>query len=65
MQLNRLTEALAKDKGKGADLKQLRSGVIGTWSAMVDAMMMARAVNDTDLSQEILETTRDWIQHEA
>jgi len=38
-----------------------RRAAIGTWSAMVGAMILARAVDDPDLSNEILEQTRSWI----
>ncbi|WP_319532759.1 helix-turn-helix domain-containing protein [uncultured Cohaesibacter sp.] len=62
-QLARLADALAKEKDETASPEQVRRETIGTWSAMVGAMMMARAINDADLSQEILETTRDWIMH--
>jgi TetR/AcrR family transcriptional repressor of nem operon len=38
-----------------------RHAAIGTWSAMVGAMILARAVADPALSDEILQRTRDWI----
>jgi TetR/AcrR family transcriptional regulator, transcriptional repressor for nem operon len=38
-----------------------RRAAIGSWSAMVGAMILARAADDPDLSNEILEQTRSWI----
>ncbi|WP_316863223.1 helix-turn-helix domain-containing protein [uncultured Cohaesibacter sp.] len=60
-QLARLTDALAKEQGEETDPAQVRREAIATWSAMVGALILARAVNDTSLSQEFLESTRDWI----
>lgn len=38
-----------------------RNVVIASWSAMVGAMVLARAVEETALSDEFLHKTRDWI----
>ena len=38
-----------------------RRTAIGSWAAMVGAVILARAVDDTALSDEILEQTRAWI----
>jgi TetR/AcrR family transcriptional regulator, transcriptional repressor for nem operon len=38
-----------------------RNAAIGSWSAMVGAIVLARAVDDSALSDEILHQTRDWI----
>lgn len=38
-----------------------RQAAIGQWSAMVGALVIARAVGDTALSDEILSATRDWL----
>lgn len=38
-----------------------RDAAIGSWAAMVGAVILARAVNDTELSDEILSSTRRWI----
>jgi TetR/AcrR family transcriptional repressor of nem operon len=35
--------------------------IIGSWAAMVGAMILARAVNDRDLSDRILEDTRSLV----
>ncbi len=39
-----------------------RRAAIGTWAAMVGAVILARAIDDTTLSDEILEQTRAWIE---
>jgi TetR/AcrR family transcriptional regulator, transcriptional repressor for nem operon len=38
-----------------------RRAAIGTWAAMVGAVILARAVDDPALSDEVLEQTRAWI----
>lgn len=38
-----------------------RQATIGGWSAMVGAVIMARAVDDPAFSDEILESTRAWL----
>lgn len=38
-----------------------RNVAIASWSAMVGAMVLARAVEETALSDEFLHKTRDWI----
>jgi len=38
-----------------------RRAAIGSWSAMVGAMILARAVDDPDFADEILDETRTWI----
>lgn len=42
-------------------VQDARGAAIGGWSAMVGAMILARAVEDTTLSDEILHQTRNWI----
>ncbi len=42
-----------------------RRDAIGTWSAMVGAMILARSSDDPDLAEEILRETRAWIGQEA
>lgn len=39
-----------------------RRAAIGSWAAMVGAVILARAVDDTKLSDEVLEETRAWIE---
>lgn len=48
-------------KGFAGRPAERRQAAIGTWSAMVGAMILARAVDDPKLSSEILEQTRSWI----
>lgn len=43
------------------DHDEQRRIAIGSWAAMVGAIILARATNDTGLSDEILAQTRDWI----
>lgn len=62
-QIARVSEALARD-GKGQP-EALRREAIGRWSAMVGAMIMARAVDDPALSDELLAETRAWIAGRA
>ncbi len=38
-----------------------RRAAIGSWAAMVGAVILARAIDDPVLSDEILEQTRAWI----
>lgn len=45
----------------GADAADRRCAAIGSWAAMVGAVILARAVDDPALSDEILEQTRAWI----
>ncbi|MQW33480.1 TetR/AcrR family transcriptional regulator [Sinorhizobium meliloti] len=43
------------------DSAATRRAAIGSWAAMVGAVILARAVDDPDLSDEVLEQTRAWI----
>ncbi len=55
-QIARIEQALP-DKGS----KEARRAAIGSWAAMVGAVILARAVDDPELSDEVLEQTRTWI----
>ena len=55
-QIARIEQALPDD---GAVDK--RRAAIGSWAAMVGAVILARAVDDPELSDEVLEHTREWI----
>ena len=44
---------------------QARRNAIGSWAALVGAMILARATDDPKLSDEILAETRDWIAEKA
>lgn len=46
----------------GATEAERRRAAIGVWSAMVGAIVIARAVDDPVLSDEILAQTRAWIE---
>jgi TetR/AcrR family transcriptional repressor of nem operon len=46
----------------GKDKRQARSRAILTFSALVGAMSLARAVSDEALSQEILKTVADLLK---
>ncbi|WP_428032595.1 TetR/AcrR family transcriptional regulator [Ancylobacter sp.] len=39
-----------------------RQAAIGSWAAMIGAVILARAIDDPALSDEILEQTRAWIE---
>ena len=45
-----------------ADPAGRRQAAIGSWAAMVGAVILARAIDDPALSDEILEQTRTWIE---
>ncbi|MBV7521939.1 TetR/AcrR family transcriptional regulator [Ensifer sp. ENS12] len=55
-QIARIEKALPE---RGPDEK--RRAAIGSWAAMVGAVILARAIDDHELSDEILEQTRAWI----
>ncbi|MCX2721219.1 TetR/AcrR family transcriptional regulator [Roseibium salinum] len=43
------------------DPEDRRRAAIGSWAAMVGAVVLARAIDDPELSDEVLEQTRAWI----
>jgi TetR/AcrR family transcriptional repressor of nem operon len=55
-QIARLADGAAAAEAKGA-----RQTAIGSWAAMVGAMILARMSDDPVLSDEILAQTRAWI----
>lgn len=55
-QIARIEKALPEQ-----GLAEKRRAAIGSWSAMVGAVILARAIDDKALSDEILEQTRAWI----
>lgn len=55
-QVDRLAAALPGQDGADA-----RAAAIGSWAAMVGALVLARAIDDPALSDEVLEKTRAWI----
>ncbi|MDE3176825.1 MAG: TetR/AcrR family transcriptional regulator [Pseudomonadota bacterium] len=56
-QIERISQALPD-----LDAAQRRRAAIGTWAAMVGAVILARAIDDADLSDEVLAQTRAWIE---
>ena len=55
-QFDRVDKALSE-----VDPADRRRAAIGSWAAMVGAVILARAIDDPALSDEILEQTRAWI----
>jgi TetR/AcrR family transcriptional repressor of nem operon len=55
-QIDHISEALP-----GGSPADRRRAAIGSWAAMVGAMILARAIDDPALSDEVLEQTRAWI----
>jgi TetR/AcrR family transcriptional repressor of nem operon len=56
-QIERMAKALPD-----IDAADRRRAAIGTWAAMVGAVILARAIDDTTLSDEVLEQTCAWIE---
>ena len=59
-QIDRMTEALPA----GVTAKRRREA-IGTYATLIGALVLARAVDDPALSDEILAETRAWISFDA
>lgn len=55
-QLARIEQVLQEQ-----DAANKRRAAIGSWAAMVGAVILARAVDDPELSDEVLDQTRAWI----
>ena len=55
-QIDRISKALPE-----LDAADRRRAAIGSWAAMVGAVILARAIDDSALSDEILGETRAWI----
>jgi TetR/AcrR family transcriptional repressor of nem operon len=55
-QIDRISKALPE-----LNSADRRRAAIGSWAAMVGAVILARAIDDRALSDEILEQTRAWI----
>ena len=58
--LKRQVERISSDLRSG-DKNERRRAAIGSWAAMVGAVIIARSIDDPDLSNEVLEQTRAWI----
>lgn len=55
-QIARIEDALPDKDGLDS-----HRAAIGSWAAMVGAVILARAVDDPELSDEVLAQTREWI----
>ena len=55
-QIARVSKALPE-----LDAAARRRAAIGSWAAMVGAVILARAIDDPALSDEVLEQTRAWV----
>lgn len=49
----------------GASAAERRRAAVGSWAAMVGAMILARMSDDPKLSDEVLAQTRAWIDRKA
>ncbi|MCV9937133.1 TetR/AcrR family transcriptional regulator [Boseaceae bacterium BT-24-1] len=56
-QIDRLGKALPE-----LDAADKRRAAIGSFAAMVGAVILARSIDDPTLSDEVLEQTREWIE---
>ncbi len=56
-QIDRLGKALPE-----LDAAERRRAAIGSFAAMVGAVILARSIDDRTLSDEVLEQTREWIE---
>ena len=59
-QIDRVAAAIPAD-----DPARARRQAVGTWAAMVGAVVLARAIDDPVLSEEILDQTRSWIEEKT
>ncbi|MFP3571099.1 TetR/AcrR family transcriptional regulator, partial [Paraburkholderia sp. SIMBA_030] len=59
-QIERLSAAKAAS-GDASTAAHVRRAAIGSWSAMVGAVILARLIDDPALSNEILDETHAWI----
>lgn len=57
-QIARIEKALPQ-----LDPADRRRAAIGSWAAMIGAVILARAIDDPELSDDILEQTHAWIDH--
>jgi TetR/AcrR family transcriptional repressor of nem operon len=60
LQIDRLTRS-----APGTDTAERRRAAIGSWAAMVGAVVLARMSDDPRLSDEVLAETRAWIGDRA
>jgi TetR/AcrR family transcriptional repressor of nem operon len=62
--LKRRLESLSRI-APGRNAAQKRQAAIGSWAAMVGAMILARVTDDPALSGEVLDQTRAWLKSQA
>jgi TetR/AcrR family transcriptional repressor of nem operon len=62
--LKRQIERLSR-LAPGEDAGQKRQAAIGSWAAMVGAMILARVSDDATLSNEMLDQTQAWLADRA
>lgn len=63
--LTRAVRARIENLTKTADgptERERRRAAIGSWSAMVGALMLSRLVDDPEFSDELLDQTRAWLK---
>jgi TetR/AcrR family transcriptional repressor of nem operon len=61
--LRRQIELLSRS-ARGSDRSEKRRAAIGSWAAMVGAVILARLSDDPQLSDEVLVQTRAWIDNQ-
>ena len=59
--LKRQIESLSRI-APGENTAQKRQAAIGSWAAMVGAMILARVSDDPELSGEVLDQTQAWLK---
>jgi TetR/AcrR family transcriptional repressor of nem operon len=47
----------------GRNASERRRAAVGSWAAMIGAVMLARAVNDGALAKELTSLTLNWLEH--
>jgi TetR/AcrR family transcriptional repressor of nem operon len=62
--LRRQLDALSRT-APGETLAARRQSAIGSWAAMVGAVVLARMSDDPALSEEVVASTRAWIERDA
>jgi TetR/AcrR family transcriptional repressor of nem operon len=62
----KLQEGIARfaESAPGRTTRERRRAAIGSWAAMVGAVVLARAVNDDSLAKEITSLTLKWLEQE-
>ncbi|WP_296172393.1 TetR/AcrR family transcriptional regulator [uncultured Brevundimonas sp.] len=58
-QIQRIADAISK-----TDPGAARHEAVGTWSALVGALLLSRTIEDPALSRQVLDDTRAWISEQ-